>query len=136
MTKTWSPSRWNLEKPEDFYQYFRKFSVEGKENPMNRVLESEFYVDPDRLTPLYRTEEGPISLEERVKIFLDEPENWNLVRSKIAQGGGTSGKAGASSRPAFTRAELKEMRAKRPEEYKARQTEIQRAYKEGRVRPD
>jgi len=101
-----------------------------------RLLENEFYVDPDRLTPLYRTEEGPISLEERVKIFLDEPENWNLVRSKIAQGGGTSGKAGASSRPAFTRAELKEMRAKRPEEYKARQTEIQRAYKEGRVRPD
>ena len=98
-----------------------------------RLLQNEFYVDPDRLAPMYDAEDGPMTLKERVKIFLDEPENWNLGKSKIGQGSGSTNTSGNSGKPFFTKSQLREMRTSNPAEYKKRQPEIQQAYKEGRV---
>jgi hypothetical protein len=100
-----------------------------------RLLQHEFYVDPNRLVPLYKAEDGEMSLEERVKVFLEDPDNWNLVRSQATiHGSGTKASGSGPARPVFTKAELREMRATRPKEYKDRQDEIMRAYKEGRVK--
>jgi len=100
-----------------------------------QLLKDEFYVDPDRLVPLYKAEDGEMSLDERVKVFLDDPDNWNLVRSKIPMGSGSQGSVGGGGKHMFTKAELTDMRQNRPDEYKERQKEILKAYAEGRVKP-
>jgi hypothetical protein len=99
-----------------------------------RLLQDEFYVDQEKLIPLYKAAEGTMSLEERVKAFLEEPENWNLVRSKIAVGSGAQSTASHATRPLFTKSDLRKMRRENPQEYKQRQSEIMKAYAEGRVR--
>lgn len=100
-----------------------------------QLLKDEFYVDPDRLVPLYKAEDGEMSLDERVRVFLDDPDNWNLVRSKIPMGSGSQGSVGGGGKHMFTKAELADMRQNRPEEYKERQQEILKAYREKRVKP-
>lgn len=100
-----------------------------------QLLKDEFYVDPDRLVPLYKAEDGEMSLDERVKVFLDDPDNWNLVRSKIPMGSGSQGSIGGGGKHLFSKAELTDMRQNRPEEYKERQKEILKAYAEGRIKP-
>jgi hypothetical protein len=75
-----------------------------------------------------------MSLDDRVKAFLDEQDNWNLVRGRMTISGGSQGSAGGPARPIFTKDELRNMRRDNPDEYKRRQPEIQRAYAEGRVR--
>lgn len=100
-----------------------------------QLLKDEFYVDPDRLVPLYKAEDGTMSLEERVKVFLEDSDNWNLVRSKIREGSGTQGSVGSGGgKVAFTKDELSKMRKENPEEYKRRQPEILKAYADGRVK--
>lgn len=100
-----------------------------------QLLKDEFYVDPDRLVPLYKAEDGEMSLDERVRVFLDDPDNWNLVRSKIPMGSGSQGSVGGGGKHMFSKAELSDMRQNRPEEYKERQKEILKAYAEGRIKP-
>jgi hypothetical protein len=100
-----------------------------------QLLKDEFYVDPDRLVPLYKAEDGEMSLDERVKVFLDDPDNWNLVRSKIPMGSGSQGSVGGGGKHMFSKSELADMRHNRPEEYKERQKEILKAYAEGRIKP-
>jgi len=101
-----------------------------------RLLHQEFYVDDQDLKPKYRTSDGiEISLDERVKAFLEEQDNWNLVRGRMTVSGGSQSAAGGGpARPIFTKEDLKIMRRDNPDEYKRRQPEIQRAYAEGRVR--
>lgn len=99
-----------------------------------KLLENEFFVDPERLVPYYKAEDGMMTLEERVKVFLEEPENWNLVTSKIAAGSGTKGSQSSSSgKRTYTKKELSELRHKDPAEYKRLQPDIMAAYREGRV---
>jgi len=99
-----------------------------------RLLKDEFFVDPNDLTPKYQAEDGIMSLEQRVKVFLEDQDNWNLVRGRMTPGSGTqTAGAGGPNKPTFTRAELKDMRNNKPDEYKSRQVEIQKAYAEGRV---
>ena len=100
-----------------------------------KLLENEFFVDPDRLVPMYKAEDGLMPLEERVQVFLNEPDNWNLVSAKIAAGSGTKGgSTTAHGRKVWSRAEIKKLRNEDPAAYKAQQEEIQAAYREGRVR--
>jgi len=100
-----------------------------------RLLHQEFYVDDRDLKPKYKTSEGiEMSLDDRVKAFLDEQDNWNLVRGRMTISGGSQGSMGGPARPIFTKDELRTMRRDSPDEYKRRQVEIQRAYAEGRVR--
>jgi len=99
-----------------------------------KLLEHEFFVDPDRLVPFYKAEDGSMSLEERVEVFLNEDENWNLVASKIQGGSGTKGsKNTISGKRVFTKTELADMRSNHPNEYKRLQPEIMAAYRENRV---
>jgi len=102
-----------------------------------QLLKHEFVVDQDRLIPIYKAEDGEMSLNERVKVFLEDPDNWNLVGSKVAgSGSGSQGNLGTISggKRMFSKAELADMRKNRPKEYKERQREILKAYNEGRVR--
>lgn len=100
-----------------------------------RLLHQEFYVDDRDLKPKYQTSEGiEMTLDDRVKAFLEEQDNWNLVRGRMTVSGGSQAAIGGPSRPIFTKEELKTMRNENPAEYKRRQPEIQRAYAEGRVR--
>lgn len=100
-----------------------------------RLLHQEFYVDDQDLKPKYRTSEGiEMSLDDRVKAFLEEQDNWNLVRGRMTVSGGSQGAAGGPARPIFSKEELRKMRNENPDEYKRRQPEIQKAYAEGRVR--
>jgi len=101
-----------------------------------RLLHQEFYVDDQDLKPKYQTSEGiEMTLDDRVKAFLEETDNWNLVRGRMTVSGGTQPAAGGGpTRPIFTKEDLKVMRRDNPDEYKRRQPEIQRAYAEGRVR--
>jgi len=100
-----------------------------------RLLHQEFYVDDRDLKPKYQTSEGiEMTLDDRVKAFLEEQDNWNLVRGRMTVSGGSQTAIGGPARPIFTKDELKTMRNDNPAEYKRRQPEIQRAYAEGRVR--
>ena len=99
-----------------------------------RLLEDEFEVDPNTLVPYYKAEDGRLSLEERVKVFLDDPDNWNLVRSKIPVGSGAQGGAGVSGKPFLSKEELSKLRNENPKEYKRRNAEIMQAYADKRVR--
>jgi len=100
-----------------------------------RLLHQEFYVDDRDLKPKYQTSEGiEMTLDDRVKAFLEEQDNWNLVRGRMTVSGGSQTAIGGPARPIFTKDELKIMRNENPAEYKRRQPEIQRAYAEGRVR--
>lgn len=101
-----------------------------------QLLKDEFVVDPVKRIPVYKAEDGVFSLEERVKVFLEDPLNWNLVSNKIpAYGSNTQGTGGTGGgKQVFTKAELADMRQNRPKEYKERQAEILKAYQEGRVK--
>jgi hypothetical protein len=99
-----------------------------------QLLKDEFYVDPDRLVPLYKAEDGTMSLDERVKVFLEDTDNWNLVKSKIREGSGSQGSIGSSGKTLFTKADLSKMRNENPAEYKRLQPEILKAYADGRVK--
>jgi hypothetical protein len=100
-----------------------------------RLLENEFQVDPDKLVPQYKAEDGIMSLDERVKIFLDEQENWNLVRSKIPIGAGSQGgSTGGQSKKMWTKDEISKLRREDPKKLRELDTEIQSAYREGRVK--
>jgi hypothetical protein len=102
-----------------------------------QLLKHEFQVDPDRLVPVYKAEDGDMTLDERVRVFLEDPDNWNLVGSKVAgSGSGSQGNMGGGSggKRIYKKSELADMRKNRPQEYKDNQREILRAYNEGRVR--
>lgn len=97
-----------------------------------RLLKDEFYVDPKQLVPLYKAD-NTMSLNEFVKGYLEQSENWNLVRSKIKEGSGTTGSVSGAGKVKFTKDQLTKMRNENPEEYKRRQPEILKAYAEGNV---
>lgn len=93
-------------------------------NQVIRLLKAEYpheiTEEGDSLSVGFNIKGQKLTVQEAVKIFLDDPNNANLLKSRLQGGGGTGGKrAGVNpGRTTFKRSEIKDPDSEAAKEYR------------------